>query len=152
VSAGLGRLRRLSSEAIAALPLVPSVAQHTATLFEAARTLKRIASHTKALPPIREDMGRVVEATSVLAAIDGRLSTIEEAMPVLVEVQRQLSRLPETIGTLDGRIERLGVQIDRMLPALDGLATNVEALRVGVGPVSRLASRVPGQRKPEAQS
>jgi hypothetical protein len=91
-------------------------------------------------------MGRVAEATSVLAEMDGRLASIEEAMPVLVEVQRHLDQLPQTMARLDENIGGLSRLMEQMLPSLDGLATSVEELRVEVGPVSRLASRVPGRR------
>lgn len=94
-------------------------------------------------------MALVAEATSVLGAMDGRIATIEEAMPVLVEVQRHLNQLPDTMGGLDEKISRLSTLMEQMLTALDGLAANVEALRSGMGPLSRLASRVPGQRKDE---
>jgi uncharacterized phage infection (PIP) family protein YhgE len=98
---------------------------------------------------VRENMALVAEATSVLGAMDGRIATIEEAMPVLVEVQRHLNQLPDTMGGLDEKISRLSTLMEQMLTALDGLAANVEALRSGMGPLSRLASRVPGQRKDE---
>jgi uncharacterized phage infection (PIP) family protein YhgE len=94
-------------------------------------------------------MALVAEATSVLGAMDGRIATIEEAMPVLVEVQRHLNQLPDTMGGLDEKISRLSALMEQMLTALDGLAANVEALRSGMGPLNRLASRVPGQRKDE---
>lgn len=138
------RLRRLPGDLAAALRLIPSIAEHTARLHEMTRMLTRISGDTEALPPLGRNMERVAEATSV---IDARLVAIEKAMPVLVEVQRHLDQLPETMAGLDEGIDRLSTLMERMLPSLDGLGVSVEALRVEVGPVTRLASRVPGQRR-----
>ena len=139
----IGRLRRLPSDLSAALRLIPSIAEHTARLHEMTRMLTRISGDTEALPPLGRNMERVAEATSV---IDARLAAIEKAMPVLVEVQRHLDQLPETMAGLDEGIGRLSTLMERILPSLDGLGVSVEALRVEVGPVTRLASRVPGRR------
>lgn len=142
------RLLRLPGDLAAALRLVPSIAQHTATLHEMTRTLKRISGDTEALPPLRADMERVAEATSVLSGVDGKLAAIEKAMPVLVEVQEHLDQLPATMARLDDGIDRLSMLMEQMLPSLDALGVSIDVLREDVGPVSRLASRVPGQRKP----
>ncbi|MBK5220539.1 MAG: hypothetical protein JJE35_12260 [Thermoleophilia bacterium] len=143
------RLIGLPGALVDSLRILPEIGRHTATLYEITALLKRIAGDTEALPPVRDNMALVAEATSVLGAMDGRIATIEEAMPVLVEVQRHLNRLPDTMGGLDDKIGRLSALMEQMLTSLDGLAENVEALRSGMGPLSRLASRVPGQRKDE---
>ncbi|HEX3242264.1 MAG TPA: hypothetical protein VHQ97_04235 [Solirubrobacterales bacterium] len=139
-----GLLRRLPSDVSAALRLIPSIAEHTERLHEMTSRLTRISGDTEALPPLERNMERVAETTS---AIDARLREIEKAMPVLVEVQRHLDQLPETMAGLDQGIDRLSALMERILPSLDGLGVNVEALRVEVAPVTRLASRVPGQRR-----
>lgn len=143
------RLIGLPGALVDSLRILPEIGHHTATLYEVTALLKRIAGDTEALPPVRDNMALVAEATSVLGAMDGRISTIEEAMPVLVEVQQHLNQLPDSMGGLDEKISRLSALMEQMLTALDGLAANVEALRSGMGPLSRLASRVPGQRKDE---
>ena len=142
----LDRLFQLPADLAAALRIIPSIAQHTAKLHEMTRTLRRVSDDTEALPPLRADMARVAEATSILDAMDSRLGKIETAMPVLVEVQRHLDQLPQTVARLDDGIERLSTLMEQLLPSLDGLAAGVEELRVEVGPVSRLARRVPGRR------
>lgn len=143
------RLIRLPGALVDSLQILPEIGRHTATLYEIGALLKRIADDTEALPAVRDNMALVAEATSVLGGMDAKLATIEEAMPVLVEVQRHLNELPDTMGHLDDKISRLSILMEQMLTALDGLADNVEALRSGMGPLSRLASRVPGQRKDE---
>jgi hypothetical protein len=142
----IDRLLRLPGDLAAALAVVPTIAEHTASLYEMTRTLKRISDDTDALPPLRGDMGRVAEATSILPEVDAKLKAISEAMPILVEVQRHLDQLPETMAGLDAGMARLSVLIEQMLPPMEALGGNVETLREELGPVSRLASRVPGQR------
>ena len=140
------RLLRIPGDLAAALRIVPAIAEHTASLPEMTRTLKRISDDTEVLPPLRGDMARVAEATSLLPDVDAKLKAISEAMPVLVEVQRHLDQLPETMAGLDAGIIRLSLLIEEMLPSMQALGGNVETLREELGPVSRLASRVPGQR------
>lgn len=142
----IDRLLRIPGDLAAALAVVPAIAEQTASLYEMTRTLRRISDDTSALPPLRENMERVAEATSILSEVDAKLATISDAMPVLVEVQRHLDRLPETMAGLDAGIGRLTLLIEEMLPSMDALGGNVETLREELGPVSRLASRVPGQR------
>ena len=140
------RLLRLPGDLAEALAIVPAIAEHTASLYEMTRTLKRISDDTAALPPLRADMERVAEATSILPEVNAKLKAISDAMPVLVEVQRHLAQLPETVAGLDAGVDRLSLLIEQMLPAMEALGGNVETLREELGPVSRLASRVPGQR------
>jgi len=142
----IDRLLRLPGDLATALRVVPAIAEHTESLYEMTRTLKRISEDTDTLPPLRADMGRVAEATSVLSEVDAKLKAISEAMPVLVEVQRHLDQLPETMAGLGAGVDRLSLLIEGMLPSMETLGGNVETLREELGPVSRLASRVPGQR------
>ena len=90
-SSRFDRLLRLPGDLMAALAVVPAIAEHTASLYEMTRTLRSISDDTDALPPIRGDMRRVAEATSLLPDVDAKLKAISEAMPVLVEVQRHLA-------------------------------------------------------------
>ena len=143
------RLIGLPGALVDSLRILPEIARHTATLYEITALLKRIASDTEALP-VRDNMALVAEATSVLSAMEAKIATIEEAMPVLVEVQRHLDQLPDTMGGLDDKISRLSALMEQMLTALDGLADNVEALRSGMGPLSRLAQ--PGPRPEEGRA
>lgn len=145
-SSRFDRLLRLPGDLMTALAVLPTIAEHTASLYEMTRTLRSISDDTDSLPPLRGDMGRVAEATSLLPDIDAKLKAISEAMPVLVEVQRHLDQLPETMAGLDAGIVRLSLLLEQMLPSMDALGGNVETLREELGPVSRLASRVPGQR------
>jgi len=122
---------------------------HTAVLRDMTAVLERVARDTDALPALRKDMARVAKATAVLDPMDGRMANIEGAMPALAEVQQQLSALPQTMASLDARIAKLSTTLERMLTAMEGLAGSVEDLRGAVGPMSRLASRLPGQSRPE---
>ena len=146
----IDRLFRLPGDLTTALRVLPSIAAHTASLPEMARRIALISEDTRDLPPLRKDMGRVAEFTSLLPEVDERLRAIGEAMPVLVEVQRHLDQLPQTMAGLDDGIDRLSLLLEQMLPTMDALGADVASLRDELGPVSRLASRVPGQRRPLA--
>lgn len=141
------RVRRLSGDLVRAMPIVPSAARHAVTLLGTSHTLKRIAGDTEALPSVGDYMGQIAEATSVLVGMNGRIAAIEDAMPAILGIQRDLGQLPDTTSRLDGSIDHLNDLLAQMLTSLEGLAVSVEELRVEVGPVSRLASRVPGRRK-----
>lgn len=149
----LDRLPGLPRELLAALRLVPSIARHTeamerhtSTLQDVLAALERVAGDTAALPALRSDMGRVAQTTSVLEPMDGRMAAIEGAMPVLVEVQQHLARVPDTLAGLDESMTRLSGLLERMLGSLDGLSGSVDVLQESVGPLGRVARRLPGQR------
>jgi len=61
----LDRISALPADVLAALRLLPEIAEntramkeHTAALSEVAATLDRVAADTAALPPLREDLAR----------------------------------------------------------------------------------------------
>ena len=150
----LNRLYALPADVLGALRTLPQIAdhtramvEHTAVLKEVALALREVAADTDALPALHGEMAKIREATRVLEPMDGRIETIQEAMPVRVEVQRHLAQLPETMGRLDEGIERLSALMEKILTSLDGLQGSVDTLESAVEPMSRLASRVPGQRK-----
>jgi hypothetical protein len=87
----------------------------------------------------------VAAATQVLPPMDERMAAIEGAMPVLVEVQRHLARVPETLEHLDTRLADLSATLERLLVSLEGLDRNVGSLHAAVGPLSRVAERLPGR-------
>jgi hypothetical protein len=93
-------------------------------------------------------MARVAQTTAILEPMDGRMASIEAAMPVLVEVQEHLAGLPETLGRLDSSIDRLSGLLDTLLRSLDALSHSVDALHEDVGPLGRIARRIPGSREP----
>lgn len=147
------RIPWLPTELLGALRVLPAIAQHTETMVghtaalrEIADRLREVSKDTDALPELEGNMARVAEATAVLEPMDARMSSIEGAMPVLVEVQQHLSRVPDTLERLDKRIDALTVLLDRFLGSLDELSTGVESLHEAVGPLSRIARRLPGQR------
>jgi phage-related minor tail protein len=150
----LDRISALPADVLGALRTIPEIVEntaamreHTAHLTRVADALDRVAGDTAALPGLREEMAEVSGATSVLGGMDSRLATVEAAMPVLVEVQEHLAALPETMGRLDDGIDRLSGLMERILTTLDVLNGSIETLQGALGPMGRLASRVPGQKK-----
>ena len=154
----LDRISALPADVLASLRTIPEIVEntramteHTAQLDRVADALDRVAADTAALPGLREEMA---EVSGTVGALDARLAAVEAAMPVLVEVQSHLAALPETMGRLekgieglDGGIEQLSGLMERILTAVAGLNDSVETLQGAVGPMGRLASRMPGQKK-----
>lgn len=142
----------LPGDVLAALRILPVIAEHTeameahtALLRDMTASIAAVGEDTSALPALREEMAQISSVAQTLDTMDGRMANIEGSMPILVEVQRDLARLPETVGRLDERIEALSALMERMLASLDTLSGSVEALQDAVGPMGRLASRLPGQ-------
>jgi hypothetical protein len=154
----LDKISALPADVLGALRLIPEIVEntramkeHTASLGRVADALDRVAGDTAALPGLREEMAQV---GTTIEALDGRLAAVEAAMPVLVEVQSHLAALPETMGRLekgieglDGGIDQLSELMERILTAVAGLNGSVETLQGAVGPMGRLVSRMPGQKK-----
>jgi hypothetical protein len=92
-------------------------------------------------------MAGVAESTKVLDGMDQRMAAIEAAMPMLVEVQQHLARLPETIGGLDRGVLSMDANLQGLLLSLEELSANLNRLEGSVGPLGRLAGRVPGSRR-----
>jgi len=109
-----------------------------------------MAEDTKAIPDLRRDIERVADATAGLEQIDARMANIERAMPVLVEVQQHLARLPETIEGLDVRVAELSVLLQKMLDSMNELTVSVDAMQGAVGPLGRLAERLPRRGRADA--
>ena len=146
------RLLGVPADALAALRILPAIAEHTeameahtALLRDVSRALDRVAGDTAALPKLRKEMERVGQATAILEPMDGRMASIEDAMPVLVEVQQHLARLPETMGRLDQRIDNLSGLLERMLGSLDGVAGADEHPQPAARPMARRPQRSRGQ-------
>jgi methyl-accepting chemotaxis protein len=131
--AGLPSLSGFTSmpaDAVAALRRLPEIAdntramkEHTAALERVAEALDRVAADTSVLPTMREDIKRVGELPEILDRLEGG------------------------IDRLDKGIDQLSELMERILTGIDGLNSSVETLQGAVGPLGRLAGRVPGQKK-----
>ena len=154
-------LLSLPGDVFSGLRLLPKLARDIASIAEATKSLPGIldalermsldtqamAEDTKAIPPLREDMAGVARSTDVLEGMDARMAAIEAAMPVLVEVQRHLQNLPDTIGGLDTGVGRMDANLEKLLVALEDLSADLTRLEGSVGPLGRLATRMPGGRR-----
>jgi uncharacterized protein YoxC len=144
----------MPADVVAGLRLLPTIAESTAAMAEVTKALPRIereikavAKATQALPPLSQSMSDVAETTRVLPPMDDRMASIENAMPVLVEVQKSLARVPDTLERLDTGVTELSGLLDRLLHALDELGESVNALHAAVGPIGRIARRLPGRSR-----
>ena len=142
-SLGAFNLLSLPADLLAGLRELPAIgrntetmAQHTANLDEVLAALQRVADNAEALPPMREGM-------SSIGTMDERMANIEGAMPVLVEVQQHLANVPEALEQLQARMQELSELLERFLTQIDGLAESVDRLEGAVGPLGRIAERLP---------
>ncbi|HEX8745417.1 MAG TPA: hypothetical protein VF712_19990 [Thermoleophilaceae bacterium] len=154
-----GRVTALPADVIAGLRALPGLARDIAQIAAATDRLPQVERattdmerHTRVLPEVIESLGKLGEATQVLVPMDGRMQNIEGAMPVLVEVQQHLAQLPQTMERLDrGVVEMAGV-LERLLISMDELNTTLGNLEGSVGPLGRLAGRLPGGGKRESEA
>lgn len=154
----LDRALMLPAELLTALRTLRDIAdhtermeRHTAVLGEVVVALKEVSEHTAALAGLRSDMAHVAAMTGVLEPMDGRMAAIEATMPILVDVQKDLTRVPDTIEHLDRRIDELNGLLGRLLESMQELSASVDQLQGSVGPLGRIARRLPGQRREESR-
>lgn len=126
----LDRISALPADVLAGLRLLPEIAEntramkeHTAVLAEVVAALDRVAGDTASLPPLRADLAEIGELPPTLGRLEGG------------------------IQGLDKGIEQLSELMERILTAVASLEQSVETLSSAVGPMGRLARRVPGQKK-----
>ena len=144
----------VAGEVLSGLRMLTRIAEHTAAMVRTTGvlpdmqvTMQAMARDTAALPELAESIARVAAATEILPEVEARLGSIESAMPVLVEVQQHLTRVPEILERLDARMDRTAGLLERLLLSLEQLSGDVEVLGSAVGPLGRLARRVPGRRR-----
>jgi methyl-accepting chemotaxis protein len=118
----------------AALRMLPQIAENT----------KSMAADTARLREVSQILERITKDTGPMSE---RIEVIADSMPVLVEVQGHLAELPETMARLEQRLDALTVLIERMLASVQAVGENVGEIQESIGPVSRLARRLPGQRR-----
>jgi methyl-accepting chemotaxis protein len=126
----LDKISALPADVLGALRMIPEIVEntqamkeHTAQLSRVADALDRVAADTAALPPLRADL------------------------VVLNQLPQTLERLDKGVEGLDDGIDQLSDLMERILTAVAGLNASVETLQGAVGPMGKLASRIPGQKK-----
>jgi hypothetical protein len=115
-----------------ALPLLPLVAVEV--MRELAATLQSL---DRRLVELSAPGGPIDRLAGLPATLD-RLAELSATLDRLAELERTLAEL----GALGVTLERLGT----LQPTLEALSSSVETLSAVVGPLGRLADRVPGAR------
>ena len=72
---------------------------------------------------------------------------IVENTRAMKEHTAQLSRVADALDRVAADIDQLSGLMERILTAVAGLNKSVETLQGAVGPMGKLASRIPGQKK-----
>lgn len=151
-----GLVAGLPADVVAGLRALPGLARDMREVRAATRTLPEVreattamARHTAALPEVLGSLNEVAAGAAVLRPMDERMQTIEGAMPVLVEVQQHLAQLPETMAGLDATLTEMSQNLTKLLAALEHLSADLTSLEGSVGPLGRLAQRLPGGKRVE---
>jgi methyl-accepting chemotaxis protein len=122
------------------LPSLDKISALPADVLGALRMIPEIVENTRAMEEHTAQLSRVADALDRVAADTSSLPALRADLVVLNE-------LPETLERLDKGIEQLSGLMERILTAVAGLNDSVETLQGAVGPMGKLASRIPGQKK-----
>jgi methyl-accepting chemotaxis protein len=122
------------------LPSLDKISALPSDVLASLRTIPEIVENTRAMKEHTAQLSRVADALDRVAADTSSLPALRDDLVVLNE-------LPETLERLDKGIEQLSGLMERILTAVAGLNESVETLQGAVGPMGRLASRMPGQKK-----
>jgi len=122
------------------LPSLDRISALPSDVLASLRTIPEIVENTRAMKEHTAQLSRVADALDRVAADTSSLPALRDDLVVLNE-------LPETLERLDKGIEQLSGLMERILTAVAGLNESVETLQGAVGPMGRLVSRMPGQKK-----
>jgi methyl-accepting chemotaxis protein len=129
------------------LPSLDKISALPTDVLAALRTIPEIVENTRAMKEHTAQLGRVADALDRVAGDTSALPALRDDLVVLNHLPETLERLDKGIEGLDGGIEQLSGLMERILTAVAGLNESVETLQGAVGPMGRIASRLPGQKK-----
>ncbi len=129
------------------LPSLDKISALPADVLGALRTIPEIVENTRAMKEHTAQLSRVADALDRVAADTAALPPLRADLVVLNELPETLGRLDKGIEGLDAGIDQLSDLMERILTAVAGLNDSVETLQGAVGPMGKLASRIPGQKK-----
>src|SRR4029077_18509017 len=110
-------------------------------------TIPEIVENTRAMKEHTAQLSRVPDALDRVAADTSALPPWVADLVVLNKLPETLGRLDKGIEGLDAGIDQLSELMERILTAVADLSDSVETLQGAVGPMGKLASRIPGQKK-----
>jgi methyl-accepting chemotaxis protein len=129
------------------LPSLDKISALPTDVLAALRTIPEIVENTRAMKEHTAQLTRVADALDRVAADTSSLPALRDDLVVLNHLPETLERLDKGIEGLDAGIDQLSDLMERILTAVAGLNQSVETLQGAVGPMGRLASRMPGQKK-----
>jgi methyl-accepting chemotaxis protein len=129
------------------LPSLDKISALPADVLGALRLIPEIVENTRAMKEHTAQLTRVADALDRVAADTSSLPLLRADLVVLNKLPETLGRLDKGVEGLDAGIDQLSELMERILTAVAGLNESVETLQGAVGPMGRLASRVPGQKK-----
>ncbi len=129
------------------LPSLDKISALPADVLGALRTIPEIVENTRAMKEHTAQLSRVADALDRVAADTAALPPLRADLVVLNQLPQTLERLDKGVEGLDAGIDQLSDLMERILTAVAGLNESVETLQGAVGPMGKLASRIPGQKK-----
>jgi methyl-accepting chemotaxis protein len=129
------------------LPSLDKISALPTDVIAALRTIPEIVENTRAMKEHTAQLTRVADALDRVAADTSALPVLRDDLVVLNHLPKTLERLDKGIEGLDAGIDQLSELMERILTAVAGLNQSVETLQGAVGPMGRIASRLPGQKK-----
>jgi len=129
------------------LPSLDKISALPTDVLSALRTIPEIVENTRAMKEHTAQLSRVADALDRVAADTSALPLLRDDLVVLNHLPETLERLDKGIEGLDAGIDQLSELMERILTAVAGLNQSVETLQGAVGPMGRIASRLPGQKK-----
>jgi methyl-accepting chemotaxis protein len=167
---GLPRIGRVVRGAIAFPLTLMQAVEGVAQLPDVVRALDKIVLLESALDKLanlQDELENLGNLQDELAAIAGFRTILEElvdpvhqlaastgSMPELAVSARSLPQLTEQVRGVQGIVERIDARIDEVAPSLVQIAafgstlnSEIEELGDALGPLSRIAARMPGSGK-----
>ncbi len=129
------------------LPSLDKISALPTDVLAALRTIPEIVENTRAMKEHTAQLTRVADALDRVAADTSALPALRDDLVVLNHLPETLERLDKGVEGLDAGIDQLSELMERILTAVAGLNQSVETLQGAVGPMGRLVSRMPGQKK-----
>jgi methyl-accepting chemotaxis protein len=129
------------------LPSLDKISALPTDVLAALRTIPEIVENTRAMKEHTAQLTRVADALDRVAADTSALPALRDDLVVLNHLPETLGRLDKGVEGLDAGIDQLSELMERILTAVAGLNQSVETLQGAVGPMGRIASRLPGQKK-----
>ncbi len=151
---GVESLQRLA-ELDDSLRMLSTFEQSLARLADLGASVDRLATAVEVLPGLADsasalpELTRHAEALAELTQHASALAELTEHASALTELTRHAAALPELVPrvqSVEQMVETIIGYLDTLQPTVDELTLAASDLQRAVGPIGRIAGRIPGSR------